>query len=84
MSVGTLLLLEDSRAQNMIISRMVETFNWSIMISFNHVEALSILKTTYCDLMLLDVFIDNVSTLDCLDKFRSIRSNVPVAIMSAG
>lgn len=84
MSQGTVLVLEDSRVQAQLISKLLERLRWSTVLSFNEQVALRTLKETRVDLMLLDVYVGETNTLTSLPKFRDAAPHTPVAIMTAG
>ena len=84
MSLGTVLVLEDSRVQAEFISRMVSTLDWSAVLSFDHKMMFAQLATTRVDLMLLDVYLEGGNTLSRLPDIRALAPDVPVAIMTGG
>lgn len=84
MSRGTVLVLEDSRVQAQLISRMLNTLEWSAMLAFDHKTVFQLLRTSNVDLLLLDVYIEGGNTLLHLPEIREMAGEVPVAIMTAG
>ena len=84
MSLGTVLVLEDSRVQAQLISRMLSNLDWSSVLSFDHKSMFSQLKTLHVDLMLLDVYVEDGNTLSRLADIRALAPNVPVAVMTGG
>jgi len=84
MSKGTVLVLEDSRVQAQLISKMLTGLGWSALLSFDHKTVFSLLRTSRVDLMLLDVYVDGDNTLDHMAQLRAMAPNVPIAIMTAG
>lgn len=84
MSLGTVLVLEDSRVQAQLISRMLSHLDWSSVLSFDHKSVFSQLKTMHVDLMLLDVYVEDGNTLSRLPDIRAMAPDVPVAIMTGG
>lgn len=84
MSKGTVLVLEDSRVQAQLISRMLTNHDWSAVLSFDHKTAFAQLKVNRVDLMLLDVYVEGGNTLMHLPEIRELARNIPIAIMSAG
>ncbi|MDI7774623.1 response regulator [Asticcacaulis sp. EMRT-3] len=84
MSRGTVLVLEDSRVQAQLISKMLTGLNWSAMLSFDHKTVFSLLKNSRFDLLLLDVYIEGGNTLMHLPEIRELAPDVPIAIMTAG
>jgi CheY-like chemotaxis protein len=84
MSQGTVLVLEDSRVQAQLISRMLSHLDWSSVLSFDHKTVFQQLKSSHVDLMLLDVYVEDGNTLSRLPDIRALAPEVPVAIMTGG
>jgi CheY-like chemotaxis protein len=84
MSKGSVLVLEDSRVQAQLISKMLNQLGWSALMSFDHKTVLNLLRTSCVDLMLLDVYIDGDNTLSHMAELRCAAPNTPIAIMTAG
>ncbi len=84
MSQGTVLVLEDSRVQAQLISRMLSNLDWSSVLSFDHKMVYAQLKSMRVDLLLLDVYLETGNTLQRLAEIRALAPNVPVAIMTGG
>jgi len=84
MSKGTVLVLEDSRVQAQLISRMLTTLDWSAVLSFDHKQTFAQLRSSRVDLMLLDVYVEGGNTLMHLPEIRDLASGAPIAIMTAG
>ncbi len=78
------LILEDSRTQAIIISKMFQRAGYQAFCVTDKVEALDQLKAQSFDLLVLDVFIENSNTLDDLEAYRLLAPRVPIAIMTAG
>ncbi|MFT4076198.1 MAG: response regulator [Asticcacaulis sp.] len=83
-SAGTVLVLEDSRIQAQLISRMLAALNWSAVLNFDHRMAFQQLRASRVDLLLLDVYVGDDNTLNCLPEIRALADGVPVAMMTAG
>ncbi len=84
MSLGTVLVLEDSRVQAQLISKMVTSLDWSAVLAFDHKMVYSQLRTSKVDLLLLDVYVEGGNTLLHLPEIRELTSDIPIAIMTAG
>lgn len=84
MSKGTVLVLEDSRVQAQLISRMLANLGWSAILVFDHKGAFAQLRASRVDLLLFDVYLDGGNTLMHLPEIRQLAPGVPVAIMTAG
>jgi CheY-like chemotaxis protein len=78
------LILEDSRTQAIIISKMFQKAGWDATCVVDAGEAVAQLKSRAFDFLVLDVFIESRNTLDDLQDYRALASNAPIAIMTAG
>ncbi|MCR6658872.1 MAG: response regulator [Asticcacaulis sp.] len=78
------LILEDSRTQAIIISKMFQRAGYEAVCVVDMPEALAQLSAQKFDLLVLDVFIESHNTLDDLDAYRDLAPDVPIAIMTAG
>lgn len=78
------LILEDSRTQAIIISKMFHKAGYEATCVVDAVETRVQLKARPFDLLVLDVFIESRNTLDDLEDYRDLAGNVPIAIMTAG
>ncbi|MBW8880689.1 MAG: response regulator [Asticcacaulis sp.] len=84
MSLGSVLVLEDSRVQAQLISRMLTGHDWSAVLAFDHRTVYNLLRTQKVDLLLLDVYVEGGNTLMHLPEIRDLTPEVPIAIMTAG
>jgi DNA-binding NtrC family response regulator len=82
--MATILILEDSKLQAELITRLVMRAGWSAVVAKSHETALAALRDSHMDLLLLDVYVGEMNTLGNLNAFRTAAANVPIAIMSAG
>ncbi len=80
----SILILEDSRTQAAIISKMFQKAGFTPVCASDADEARARLRSESFCLLVLDVFIENSNTLDQLDTFRALAPGVPIAIMTAG
>ena len=78
------LILEDSRTQAVIISKMFQRAGYDAVCVADKGEALTQLQAQSFDLLVLDVFVETSNTLDELEGYRQLAPQVPVAIMTAG
>ena len=78
------LILEDSRTQAIIISKMFQKAGYETTCVVDATEAQAQLKSRPFDLLVLDVFIESRNTLDDLDLYRELAGETPIAIMTAG
>ncbi len=82
--MATILILEDSKLQAELITRLVMRAGWSAVVAKSHETALAALRDSHMDLLLLDVYVGEMNTLGNLNAFRTAAANVPIVIMSAG
>jgi len=75
------LILEDSRTQAIIISKMFQKAGYDATCVTDADEAVAQLKSRPFDLLVLDVFIESHNTLDDLEAYRGLAGDVPIAIM---
>ncbi len=80
----SVLILEDSKTQATIISKMFEKAGFTAACVPTEDEALALLKSQTFQLLVLDVFVDGHNTLDDLGLYRDLAGDVPIAIMTAG
>lgn len=84
MSSGTAIILEDSRVQAQIISKMITELGWQCFICHDHESLFALTQTCYADLLLLDIYIEKGNTLYIIPELREMAPNVPIAVMSGG
>ncbi len=82
--MATILILEDSKLQAELITKLVMRAEWSAIVAKSHETALAALKESRVDLLLLDVYVGETNTLGNLSAFRKAAPDTPIAIMSAG
>jgi CheY-like chemotaxis protein len=78
------LILEDSRTQAIIISKMFQKAGYDATCVVSADEAVAQLKSRPFDFLVLDVFIESSNTLDDLQAYRDLAGDAPIAIMTAG
>ncbi|WKL56106.1 response regulator [Asticcacaulis sp. ZE23SCel15] len=80
----SILLLEDSRTQAIIITKMFQKLGYEVIGAASAETAYQALaKERFC-LLVLDVFIEGSNSLDELHIFRQLAPSVPIAVMTAG
>ena len=82
--MATILILEDSKLQAELITRLIMRAGWSAIVAKSHDSALTALHESHVDLLLLDVYVGETNTLANLNAFRTAAPDTPIAIMSAG
>ena len=80
----TVLILEDSRTQAIIIGKLFERVGYHPTYVFDHPGTVTQLKAQRWDLLVLDVFLGDSNSLEKLDLYRKLAPKTPVAIMTAG
>lgn len=80
----SVLILEDSKTQATIISKMFEKAGFAATCVPTEEDALARLKSQSFQLLVLDVFVGGHNTLDDLSLYRDLANGVPIAIMTAG
>lgn len=80
----SILLLEDSRTQAIIITKMFQKLGYAVRAVTSSDEAYKALNQESYLLLVLDVFIEGSNSLDQLEMFRSLAPSVPIAVMTAG
>ena len=78
------LILEDSKTQAIIISKMFQRAGYPTVCVTTADEALEQLRTQPFRLLVFDVFIESRNTLDDLGMYRELAPDAPIAIMTAG
>ncbi len=78
------LILEDSKTQATIISKMFQRAGLEPTWAPTAEEALAHLRGGSFDLLVLDVFVERENTLDQLSTFKTLAGDAHVAIMTAG
>ena len=82
--MATILILEDSKLQAELITKLVTRAGWSAIVAKSQENALTALRESRVDLLLLDVYVGDTNTLNNLSAFRTAAPKTPIAIMSAG
>lgn len=82
--MATILILEDSKLQAELITRLIVRAGWSAVVAKSQENALAAIRESHVDLLLLDVYVGETNTLGNLNAFRMAAPKVPIAVMSAG
>ena len=78
------LVLEDSRTQGTIISKMFQKAGYDAVWVETPAAAHEALRAARFDVLVLDVFMEGHNTLDELPTYRELSRGAPIAIMTAG
>ncbi|MBW8881923.1 MAG: protein phosphatase CheZ [Asticcacaulis sp.] len=78
------LILEDSKTQAIIISKMFQRAGLTTVCVTTPDDAMDQLRSQPFGLLVLDVFVESRNTLDDLGGYRELAPDVPIAVMTAG
>ncbi len=85
-SSATILVVEDSSMNQMLLEIMLRRLNYNVMIASSGGEALDLLKNYTIDLVISDIMMPEMSGIELLEKIRASKefSRLPVLMMTAG
>ena len=78
-----ILIVEDERMINDIISRTLKKENYSVDSCFDGQEALDFISYSEYDLIITDIMMPNVDGYEFIDKLRANKNNTPVIMLTA-
>ncbi len=83
---GTILVVEDSSMNQMLIEIMLRRLNYNVIIVCSGEEALDLLPKVEVDLVLSDIMMPEMTGIELLESIRASRdfSRLPVVLMTAG
>ncbi len=84
--MATILVVEDSSMNQMLIDIMLRRLNHNVIIVSNGKEAIAVLQETSVDLVLSDIMMPEMDGFELLEKIRSSEdsNHMPVVLMTAG
>jgi two-component system response regulator HydG len=82
-SNGSILLIEDDLDQSLFYSENLSRLNYKVAVATNESSALSMLKDSKFDLILLDYFLKDTIAPDLLPKLTAITKQIPVIILTS-
>ena len=82
MSIGRVLILDDSREHARFISDTLGRRNWGSVLNFDAKTALRTLSYEKFDLLLMEMTVNGVNVMEMIDDFRTASEETPIAIMS--
>ncbi len=82
MSIGRVLVLDDSREHANFLSDILGARRWGSVLNFDVKSALRTLENETFDLVIAEMVVNGVSLMDMLDTFHTTGEGVPVALMS--
>ncbi len=82
---STILLVDDSSTNNLLLQTVLEKNGYAIEVAFSGKEALKILNRKKIDVILLDLMMPGMSGEEVLEAVRSNAetANIPVMVVSA-
>jgi hypothetical protein len=78
----TVLVVEDAQAMREVTSRILRRNGYEALEAASGEEAISILETRSCDLLLTDVIMPRMSGRDLVERVHVLRPDLPVLYMS--
>ena len=78
-----ILVVEDERDLNRIITKHLKKNNYSVDSCFNGQEALDFISYSEYDLIITDIMMPNVNGYEFIDKLRTNKNNTPVIMLTA-
>ena len=78
-----ILVVEDERDLNRIITKHLKKNNYSVDSCFDGQEALDFISYSEYDLIITDIMMSNVDGYEFIDKLRANKNNTPVIMLTA-
>ena len=78
-----ILVVEDERDLNRIITKQLKKNNYSVDSCFDGQEALDFISYSEYDLIITDIMMPNVDGYEFIDKLRANKNNTPVIMLTA-
>ena len=78
-----ILVVEDERDLNRIITHHLKKNNYSVDSCFDGQEALDFISYSEYDLIITDIMMPNVNGYEFIDKLRANKNNTPVIMLTA-
>ena len=78
-----ILVVEDERDLNRIITKHLKKNNYSVDSCFDGQEALDFISYSEYDLIITDIMMPNVDGYEFIDKLRANKNNTPVVMLTA-
>jgi DNA-binding response OmpR family regulator len=82
MSIGRVLILDDSREHAKFISDVLGKKNWGSVLNFDVKTALRTLEYEKFDLLIMEMSVNGVNLTDMIDSLRTAGEGTPIALMS--
>jgi DNA-binding response OmpR family regulator len=84
MIYGEAIVVEDSDTQGRLISRLIEREQWRATPCKSLQAAYHYMKTTFVNLVFLDVYLGEINTLSEIPKIKGMSPKSVLAVMTAG
>ena len=78
-----ILVVEDERDLNRIITKHLKKNNYSVDSCFDGQEALDFISYSEYDLIITDIMMPNVNGYEFIEKLRNNKNNTPVILLTA-
>ena len=82
MSIGRVLILDDSREHAKFISDILGRKNWGSVLNFDVKTALRTLEYEQFDLIIMEMSVNGVNVMERMEEFRTAGEGTPIAVMS--
>lgn len=82
MSIGRVLVLDDSREHANFLSGILGARRWGSVLNFDVKSALRTLENETFDLVIAEMVVNGVNVMEKLDTFRTAGEGMPIAAMS--
>ncbi len=82
MSIGRVLVLDDSREHANFLSGILGARRWGSVLNFDVKSALRTLENETFDLVIAEMVVNNVNFMEMLETFRTTGEGTPIAVMS--
>lgn len=81
-----ILLVEDDKATNLMVKKVLTQKNWNVIATFNGQEAIDALQSDQVDLIITDIMMPIVDGVELLEYTKSTpkTKDIPVIGFSAG
>ena len=82
MSIGRVLILDDSREHAKFVADVLGKKNWGSVLNFDVKTALRTLEYEKFDLLIMETSVNGVNIMEMIDSIRTTAEGAPVAVMS--
>jgi len=82
MSIGRVLILDDSREHARFIADVLGKKNWGSVLNFDVKTALRTLEYEQFDLLIMEMSVKGVNVAEMIDSIRTAGDGTPIAMMS--